>query len=116
MCVFVFAVLVFGLAVFVMLLLVVFGFCVVVHDVHGITEGGSVFRAFVRGVGFEFSAIRGTVLFDFLSLLFGEFGFGGSLIFGVAMVGAWLVCQCPMAALRKANSVRAEAGASRLDT
>src|SRR5277367_588349 len=74
--------LVFGLAVFVMLLLVLFGFCVVVHDMHGITEGGSVFRAFVRGVGFEFSAIHGTVMFDFLRFLFGKLGFGGGLIFG----------------------------------
>jgi hypothetical protein len=82
--VFVFAVLmlVFGLAVFVMLLLVVFGFCMVVHDVRGITKSGGVFGAFVCGIGFEFRAIHGTVMFDFLRFLFGKLGFGGSLIFG----------------------------------
>jgi hypothetical protein len=41
-----------------------------------------VFRAFVRGVGFEFSAIRRAVLFDFLGFILGEFGFRGGLIFG----------------------------------
>jgi hypothetical protein len=41
-----------------------------------------VFGTFVRGVGFEFGAIRGTVLFDFLGFIFGKFGLRGSLVFG----------------------------------
>jgi hypothetical protein len=65
-----------------------FGVCVFgvlmlgVHDVLGIAESGSVFGAFMRGVGFKFSAIRCAVLFDFLGFGFGEFGFRGGLIFG----------------------------------
>jgi hypothetical protein len=82
--------LLFGLAGFVVFFLVVIVFCVVVCDVHGITESGGVFGAFVGRVGFEFSAIRGAVLLDFLRFLFGEFGFGGSLIFGGVEVGFFL--------------------------
>ena len=40
-----------------------------------------MFRAFVRGVGFEFSTIGGAVLFDFLGFILREFGFRGGLIF-----------------------------------
>jgi hypothetical protein len=46
-----------------------------------ITERGGVFGTFMRGVRFEFSAIGGAVLFDFLGFIFGELGFRGSLIF-----------------------------------
>jgi hypothetical protein len=63
--------------------LVAFGmlvFRVTVDDM--LTESGSVFSAFVGGVGFELGAIRGAVLFDFLGFFFGEFGFGSRLIFG----------------------------------
>lgn len=35
----------------------------------------------MRGVGFEFSAIRGAMLFNFLGFRFGEFGLGGGLVF-----------------------------------
>jgi hypothetical protein len=41
-----------------------------------------VFGAFVRGVGFEFGAIRGTVLFDFFGFGLGEFCLRRGLIFG----------------------------------
>jgi hypothetical protein len=82
--------LLFGLAGFVVFFLVVLVFCVVVYDVHGITESGGVFGAFVGGVGFEFSAIRGTVLLDFLRFLFGEFALGGRLIFGGVEVSFFL--------------------------
>jgi hypothetical protein len=64
-------------------LLVVFGvfvFGVVVDDM--LPERGSVFGAFVGGVGFELGAIRGAMLFDFLGFFFGKFGFSGRLIFG----------------------------------
>ena len=40
-----------------------------------------MFSAFVRGVSFEFGAISGAMLFDFLGFLFGEFGFRGGLVF-----------------------------------
>jgi hypothetical protein len=83
-------VLVFWLAVFVMSMLVVFLFCTVAHDVQGIAESGGVFGAFVGGVGFEFSAIRGTVLFDFLGFLLGELSFGGGLVFGGVQVSFFL--------------------------
>jgi hypothetical protein len=36
----------------------------------------------MRGVGFEFGAIRGAAFFDFLGFILGEFGFRGGLIFG----------------------------------
>jgi hypothetical protein len=45
-----------------------------------------VFGAFVRGVGFEFGAIRGAVLFDFLGFGLGKFGLSGSLVFGGVQV------------------------------
>ena len=45
-----------------------------------------MFGAFVSGVGFEFGAIRGAVLFHFFGFVLGELGFGGGLIFrGVEM-------------------------------
>lgn len=45
-----------------------------------------MFGAFVGGVGFEFSAIRGAMLFHFLGFVLGEFRLGGSLILrGVEM-------------------------------
>ena len=65
-------------------------FSVFVHDVIGITKSGGVFGAFVRGVGFEFGAIRGAMLFDFLGFRLGEFGLGGSLVFGGVQVGFFL--------------------------
>ena len=43
--------------------------------------------AFVGGVGFEFSAIRGAMLFHFFGFILGEFRFGGSLIFRGVEVG-----------------------------
>ncbi len=57
-----------------------------VHSVLGITESGSVFGAFMRGVRFEFGAIRCAVLFDFLGFILGELGFRGGLIFGGVLV------------------------------
>jgi hypothetical protein len=57
-------------------------FSVFVRHMFGITEGSGVFGAFVRGIGFEFSAIRGAMLFDFFGFILGEFGFGSDLIFG----------------------------------
>jgi hypothetical protein len=61
-------------------------FSVLVNGVLGLTESGSVFGAFVCGVGFEFCTICGTVLFDFFGFVLGEFGFRGGLIFcGVQM-------------------------------
>jgi hypothetical protein len=74
-----------GMFVFDMLMCAVFG-----HDMLGITEGGSVFGAFVRGVGCEFGAIGGAMLFDFLGFILGEFGFRGSLIFRSVEVGFFL--------------------------
>ena len=65
-------------------------FSVFVHDVIGITKSGGVFGAFVRGVGFEFGAIRGAVFFDFLGFSFGEFGLGGSLVFSSVQVSFFL--------------------------
>jgi hypothetical protein len=56
----------------------------------GITEGGSVFGAFVRGVGCEFGAVGGAMLFDFFGFILGEFGFRGSLIFRGVEVGFFL--------------------------
>jgi len=49
-----------------------------------------VFGAFVRGVCFEFGAIRGAVLFDFFGFSLGEFGLGGSLVFGSVQVRFFL--------------------------
>jgi hypothetical protein len=71
-----------------------FRFCVFVfgwfvHDVLGITEGSGVLGAFVSGVGFEFGAIRGAMLFDFLGVILGEFGLGG-LVFGGVQVSFFL--------------------------
>jgi hypothetical protein len=66
-----------GMFVFDLFMCGVFG-----HGMLGITEGGSVFGAFVRGVGFEFGAIGGAVFLDFLGFFFGEFGFRGGLVFG----------------------------------
>lgn len=68
----------------------VFALGVFVYDVLGITEGGSVFGAFVRGVGCEFGAIGGAMLFDFFGFSFGEFGFRGNLIFGGVEMGFFL--------------------------
>jgi len=68
----------------------VFVFRVLVHDVFGITKSGGAFGAFVRGVGFELSAIGCAVLFDFFRFLLGEFGFGGSLVFGGVLVRRFL--------------------------
>lgn len=53
-----------------------------VDGMPGIAEGGSVLGTFVCGIGFEFGAIRGATLFDFLGFLLGEFGFRGGLVFG----------------------------------
>jgi hypothetical protein len=53
-----------------------------VHDMLGIAESGSVFGAFVCGIGCEFSAVGGPMLFDFFGFLLGEFGFRGGLIVG----------------------------------
>jgi hypothetical protein len=72
----------FGMFMFGVLMLGMRVFRESVHGVFGITESGSVFSAFVRGVRFEFGAIRGAVLFDFLGFSLGEFCLRGSLIFG----------------------------------
>src|SRR5580704_10342267 len=61
-----------------------------VNDMFGIAQSGSVFGAFVGGVGFEFGSIRGTMLFDFFGFFFGEFGFRGGLIFGSVEVRLFL--------------------------
>jgi hypothetical protein len=74
-----------GVFVFDLFLCGVFG-----HDMLGITEGGSVFGAFVRGVGCEFGAIGGAMLFDFFGFILGEFGFRGSLIFRSVEVSFFL--------------------------
>jgi len=58
-----------------------FRFGMIEHGVLRITEGGGLFGAFMRGVGFEFSTIGSAMLFDFLGFILGEFGFRGSLIF-----------------------------------
>lgn len=79
-----------GVFVFDMLVLGMLVFGVFVHEMLGITESGSVFRAFVRGVGFEFGAIRGTVLFDFFGFVLGEFGLRGGLVFGGVQVRFFL--------------------------
>jgi hypothetical protein len=81
---FCFGVFVFGMLMF-SVLAVVFVlrvFSMFVHEVLGITERSGVFGTFVRSIGFEFSAIRGAMLFDFFSFILGEFGFGSDLIFG----------------------------------
>ena len=44
----------------------------------------------MRGVGFEFGAIRGAVLFDFLGFGLGEFGLSSSLVFGGVQVRFFL--------------------------
>lgn len=44
----------------------------------------------MRGIGFEFGAIRGAVLFDFLGFFLGEFRFRGSLIFRSVQLGVFL--------------------------
>src|SRR5208282_461166 len=50
-------------------------------------ESSSVFGAFVRGVGFEFGAICGAVLFDLFGFILGELRFRGGLVFGSVQVG-----------------------------
>ena len=60
------------------------------RDLFGITEGGSVFGAFVRGVGGEFGAVGGAMRFHFFGFILGEFGFRGSLIFRSVEVGFFL--------------------------
>ena len=83
----------FGVFVFGVLVLDMFVFRVFsmfVHDMRGITESSSVFGAFVSGVGFEFGAIRGAVLFDFFGFGLGEFGFRSSLVFGSVQVRFFL--------------------------
>jgi hypothetical protein len=57
------------------------------HDMLGLTEGGSVFRAFMCGVGCEFGAVGGAMRFDFCGFILGEFGFRGCLIFRSVEVG-----------------------------
>jgi len=74
-----------GMFVFYMFMCSVFG-----HGVLGITEGGSVFRAFVRSVGCEFGAIGGAMLFDFFGFILGELAFRGGLIFRSVEVGFFL--------------------------
>ena len=49
-----------------------------------------MFGAFVGGVGFEFGAIRGAMLFHFFGFVFGEFRLGGGLIFRCVEVGFFL--------------------------
>jgi hypothetical protein len=49
-----------------------------------------VFGAFVGGVGFEFGAIGGAVLFHFFGFVLGELGFGGGLIFRGIEMGFFL--------------------------
>lgn len=72
----------FGVAVIAMLdVFVLAVFRVFVHDMFGIAQGGGVFGAFVRGVCFEFGAVGGAVLFDFLGFFLREFGFRGGLVF-----------------------------------
>lgn len=51
------------------------------HSVLRITESGGVFGAFMRGIGFEFSAIGGAVRFDFRSFFLGKLGLRGGLLF-----------------------------------
>ena len=68
----------------------VFVFRVLVHGVFGIAKSGGVFGAFVGGVGFEFSSIRGAVLFHFFGFILGEFTLGGGLIFRGVEVGFFL--------------------------
>jgi hypothetical protein len=74
-----------GMFVFDLFMCGVFG-----HGMLGITEGGSVFGAFVRGVGCEFGAIGGAMLFDFFGFILGEFGVRGGLIFRSVEVGFFL--------------------------
>jgi hypothetical protein len=49
-----------------------------------------VFGAFMCGVGFEFGAICGAMLFDFLGFSLGKFGLGGSLVFSSVQVSFFL--------------------------
>ena len=49
-----------------------------------------MFGAFVRGVGCEFGAIGGAMLFDFFRFIFRELGFRGGLIIGSVEVGFFL--------------------------
>jgi hypothetical protein len=65
-------------------------FSMFVHDMIGNAESSRVFGAFVSGVGFEFGAIRGAVLFDFFGFSLGEFGFRSSLVFGGVQVRFFL--------------------------
>jgi len=80
----------FGVCVFGVLMLGMLVLGVFVHHVLGIAESGSVFGAFMRSVRFEFGAIRGAVLFDFLGFSLGELGLRGSLIFGGVQVRFFL--------------------------
>jgi len=83
----------FGVFMFGVLVLDMFVFRVfsmLVHDMVGMTESGSVFGAFVSGVRLEFGAIRGAVLFDFFGFSLGKFGFRGDLVFGGIQVGFFL--------------------------
>jgi len=74
-----------GMFVFYTFMCGVFG-----HGMLGITEGGSVFGAFVRSVGCEFGAIGGAMLFDFFGFILGEFAFRGGLIIRSVEVGFFL--------------------------
>jgi hypothetical protein len=85
-----FGVLMFGVLVLAMPVLGVLVLGVFMGNMYGITEGSSVFCAFVRGVGFKFSAIRGSVFFDFLGFGLGKFGLSGSLVFGVVQMRFFL--------------------------
>jgi hypothetical protein len=83
-----FSVFMFGVLVLDMFVFRVFG--MFVHDMLGITKGGSVFGAFVSGVSLEFGAIRGAVLFDFFGFSLGEFGLRSSLVFSRVQVRFFL--------------------------
>jgi hypothetical protein len=80
----------FGMFVFGVLMLGMRVFRESVHGVLGITESGGVFSAFVRGVGCEFGAVGGAMLFDFFGFILGEFSLRGSLIFGGVQVRFFL--------------------------
>jgi len=61
-----------------------------VRDASGITQSSSVFGAFMRGIGSEFGAVGGAMLFNFFGFILGEFGFRSSLIFGGVQVRFFL--------------------------
>ena len=85
-----FGVFMFGVLMLAMSVLGMLVFGVFMGNMYGITEGGSVFGAFMCCVGFEFGAIRGAMFFDFLGFRFGKFGLGGSLVFGGVKVRFFL--------------------------